>query len=107
MQRMWKDMVRMSIEENKARYEAAAHAMMTGVSYVMQYDPNETDLKHMKVGINNSFIGQAVILQILIRKNIITEEEYWEELVIFMEKEVEMYKQRLEEYLPGTDITLR
>lgn len=89
----------MSLEEERARLLAAQHAMMTGVGYMMQYDNAESDLKHIRTGINTALANCEVIAKILIDKGIITQEEYFKECADAMEKERDSYKTKLESYL--------
>lgn len=96
----------MSVEEDQARYRRAVHAMQTGVATVMSFDPGETSPKHLRVGVNNSLVQQGALTNLLFKKGIITEEEYWKELADLMEKEVENYKLILKRHWPDTNITL-
>jgi len=95
-----------SIEEHKIRYQAAAHAMQTGVATLMGLDPNETTPKHLRVGVNNALIGEGVLAKLLLDKGVITEEEYWKELADMTEKEVESYKTVLKDRWPNIAINL-
>jgi len=84
-----------TIEEKRARYKALLHAMQTGVAYVMAKDGGETTPKHLRVGINAAMVEHAALANILIKKGIISEEEYVDQLIIELEREVESYKRML------------
>ena len=88
----------MSIEEDKERYMAAMHAMQTGVSYRMQYDPDEATLKKTRVGINSSLMNCGVLAKLLLDKGIFTEAEYYKELADFAEREKDSYEEWLNAY---------
>lgn len=96
----------MTIEEKRRRYQEIAHAMQTGVAYVMEKDPSAASPKHLRVGVNMAMIEHSVLTNLLIQKGIITEDEYWDEVIKTLEREVEMYTQQVRK-LYGTDkITL-
>jgi hypothetical protein len=94
------------LEELKTRYLDAAHAMQTGVALMMQYDQGSTAPKHLRVGINSAMCDSAALASLLMRKKIITEEEYYQSLVDSMEAEVERYKQLLQKENPGVEFNL-
>lgn len=77
------------------RYEAAVHAMQTGVAMWMHIDPNETSPKHLRVGVNSALCDSAALAKLLIAKGLITEEEYIKALADQMGEEVSRYAQRL------------
>jgi hypothetical protein len=87
----------MSIEENKARYDAAAHAMQTGVAYEMNKGARDsaTEPKHLRVGVNAAMADQEGLVRLLIRKGVITEEEYFEAVADSMEAELKRYQDRM------------
>ncbi|AEA27888.1 hypothetical protein Psed_5761 [Pseudonocardia dioxanivorans CB1190] len=86
------------------RYEAAAHAMQTGVLAEMHRegvpaehldDRTSTGRKHLRVGVNSALVGQAAIASLLIAKGIFTIEEYTAALADEMEKEQRLYEDQL------------
>jgi len=81
------------------RYEKAMHSMQAGVALLMGYDPSETSPKHLRVGINSAMLESNAMGELLIKKGLITEEEYMIAITKAAEKEANRYK----EYL--TDIT--
>lgn len=98
----------MSIEENRNRYMAAAHAMQTGVAYKMVSHPDETTPKHLRVGVNAAMADQSGLVRLLIEKGVFTEEEYVKAVADSMERERDLYQQWVNDHY-GSDgkITLR
>lgn len=95
-----------SIEEARARYMAAAHAMQSGVKAKMEIFPDgETSPKHLRVGVNAAMTEHNGLATLLIAKGVITEEEYTVAMADAMEKEKELYEKELSEHY-GTNITL-
>jgi len=82
-------------------YIEAQHAMQTGVSMMMQYEPGETQRKSLRVGINTALCDQAALVSLLIEKGIITEDEYMAAIAKEMNREVQRYKERIQRYLGG------
>lgn len=91
----------MNIQEKRQRYEQLLHAMQTGVAFVMEHDRNETSPKHLRVGVNSAMIDSGAMAGLLIKKGLITEDEYYDALIEVTEREVKLYKRRLEELYPG------
>ena len=89
-------------DELRARYDRAMHRMQTGVAYKMEKSPKETEPKHLRVGINSAMDDHAALAAILIRKGVITEQEYYEAVVEFAEREAEMYEREINR-LYGSD----
>ena len=96
----------MTLEEKKKKYAALAHAMQSGVAYKMERVPSETSPKHLRVGINSAMVSHAVLVEMLLAKGVITEDEYFDALVEAMEREVESYQQELSELYGGAEIAL-
>lgn len=91
--------------EDSKRYEAAAHAMQSGVAQKMVIDSHETDPKHLRTGVNSAMVSDKAIANLLINKGIITKAEYINELANCMEDEVKMYEKELSDHF-GITITL-
>lgn len=83
------------------RYVAATHAMQSGVAMKMNYDPSETTPKHLRVGVNAAMVEHSALARLLVRKGVITEEEYAAALADGMEAERDMYQQWLQQRLGG------
>lgn len=94
-------------EKNRARYEAAAHAMQSGVALKMNYDPSETTPKHLRTGVNSAMVDSASLAGLLMKKGLISEEEYFEALADGMEREKKMYEEWINDHLKsGKRVTL-
>lgn len=90
-----------------SEYRAKAHAMQSGVALKMNYDPNETSPKHLRVGVNSALCDSAALARLLIEKGLITREEYEAAIAAEMSREVERYETWLTEHLGSqTKITL-
>jgi len=88
-------------------YERLAHGMMTGVGYVNQLDPAQSNAKHVRVGVNCALVSHAALVRVLMAKGVITDLEYWTAIVEGMRDEVDNYSARLKELTGGkTDFTL-
>lgn len=96
----------MSTEENIERYNAAAHAMQSGVAATMHFDKGQIEPKHMRVGVNSSLVAIGVMTKLLIDKGVISSEEYWEAMADGMEEERDSYVRILKQHYPNTDIKL-
>lgn len=86
----------MTLEEKKTKYIALCHAMQTGVAYMMQKDPSDTTPKHLRVGVNSAMVEHGALVSLMVKKGLITEDEYYDSLIEFMEREVQMYQRELE-----------
>lgn len=97
----------MGIEEKRAKYAALAHAMQTGVAYKMERNPAETSAKHLRVGVNAAMSDQGALVGLLLKKGIITEDEYLDAIIESMEREVQMYQDELNKlYGAGSDLKI-
>lgn len=96
----------MNIEEKRERYKELLHAMQTGVAYVQAKDPIDGSPKHLRVGINAAMIEHAALANLLIRKGIITDEEYVDGIIAELEREVERYTQQVRDLYGSDSITL-
>lgn len=92
----------MTIEEKRARCEALLHAIQTGVAFKMEKDGHDTTPKHLRVGLNAAMVEHAALAALMIKKGIITEEEYVDQLIIELEHEATSYQAELEK-LYGTN----
>ncbi len=80
----------------RQRYLDACHAMQTGVQLAMTRGvTNETEPKHLRVGVNAAMVEHGALLQLLIDKGVVTEDEFAEMLADKMEAEVHSYKRML------------
>jgi hypothetical protein len=82
---------------SKRSYEDAAKAMQSGVAALMGIDPSETTPKHLRVGVNVTLRDHGSLIGLLIKKGIITKEEYLEAITAGMNEEAEGYEKKLSE----------
>lgn len=92
-------------QADETRYLAALHAMQSGVAFTMAWT-DETEPKHLRVGVNAAMSDHAALIRLLIAKGVFTLDEYQKELADEMEREVQRYKDRLTARHPGTNIEL-
>jgi hypothetical protein len=84
------------------RYEAAAHAMQTGVAYEMNQGSKDTEPKHLRVGVNSALVDCAALADLLIAKGLFTQGEYVKAIADEMEAEVKRYEDRLSKTMGAT-----
>lgn len=77
---------------NKQRYLDAAHAVQTGVAYELKRDPTGGTPKHLRVGVNMEMVHHAGLVQLLINKGVLTENEYVLYMAEATEEEVRRYE---------------
>ena len=75
------------------RYKELSHAMQTGVE--LSKEKGDQEPKHLRVGINVALADQSSLAYLLIRKGVITNEEFLQAIVEGMELEVESYRARI------------
>lgn len=94
-------------EMARQRYEAAAHAMQSGVAFgknsAWVNDPagHACNPKHLRVGINTALCDHAALVRLLIALGLFTEAEYVEALADEMEREAKRYEQALSKEYGG------
>ena len=79
------------INEAKARYKAAMHAMQTGVAFDEAHGDDSLSPKHLRVGVNSCLVDSGALAGLLITKRVITEVEYVEALADAAEAEQKRY----------------
>lgn len=96
------------IEALYREYEALQHAMQSGVKFEIEGNGlanAAADPKHLRVGVNSVLCDHGALVGLLVRKGIITDEEYAEAIRDGMQQEVNRYKERLSERY-GAKVTL-
>ena len=88
------------------RYFKAAHGMQAGVAMEMNYQSGPTEPKHLRVGVNTAMVDHAGLVGLLIKKGIITQEEYELAICEAMEAEHKRYEKHISDILGGVEITL-
>lgn len=84
--------------EYQNRYEAAMHAVQTGVLLEIEKlgpGPSGTSPKHLRVGINAAMVSDAALVQLLVDKKLFSMEEYWKYLAEAAETEKARYELNL------------
>lgn len=81
--------------EDAARYQAAAHAMQSGVLVEHQLGSSDGTPKHLRVGVNSAQVANAALAALLIEKGVITLDEYERANADEMEIEQKRYEERL------------
>lgn len=79
---------------DRERYEAALHAMQSGVASTMG---DECTPKHLRVGVNAAMADQGSLVRLLIAKGVLTEAEYLAAIADGMEAEKASYEKKLSE----------
>jgi hypothetical protein len=82
-------------EEQRARYEAAMHRMQSAVAFDItkqlnmpgRYEVLNKLFKDLRVGLNSTLRNNGVLADMLIKKGVFTEEEYFEAMVAGAEQE--------------------
>lgn len=87
------------LNELKREYLELCHALQSGVAFKMTLDNSETRPKHLRVGVNSALVSNSALMRLLLKKKIITEIEYYQELNIVMEEEVKNYQSWLSEHM--------
>lgn len=87
------------------RYQAAAHAMQSGVAAEMNYRSEPTDPKHLRTGVGAAMVDHSALVTLLIKNGIISKASYFEALADAMEEEKQRYEKHLTELL-GKSVTL-
>jgi hypothetical protein len=105
----------MTREEKIAHYKSLGHAVQTGIAWRIAIenpqvpdinaDPNLRAHKHLRTGIDTSKSDHGALVQLLINKGLITDEEYVDAMVAGMEREKALYEQELTDHF-GRKITL-
>lgn len=80
-------------------YLSLAHAMQTGIKYVLELDGSLAEPKHVRVGISLTKVEHGALVQLLIDKGIISLDEYDSALLGHMQAEVDSYEKYLSDKL--------
>lgn len=79
-------------------YAEAAHAMQTGVKFMIEAGSTECSPKHLRVGINVAMSDQAGLVQLLIEKGVFTQDEYCEAITRSMNAELQRYEKEVNDH---------
>lgn len=89
-----------------AEIRVLAHAIQTGVAYVMGWDSKETDAKHLRVGINMALVANAGLAELLIALRVCTMGEIKDYQIAALKREVESYEKTVAEHFGDARIKL-
>lgn len=78
--------------KNNLPYEAAMHGVQTAIAHAMNQNDRLTEPKHLRVGIDSCQITDEALARLLIKKGIITEAEYLEEVRICANRELDRWE---------------
>ena len=93
------------LTELRAEYERQLHKMQAGVAFDIGNGGSAHLPKHLRVGVNSAMVNNAAMAALLIKKGVITELEYYEQMVESMKKEADEYERELSQRL-GRKVTL-
>lgn len=85
-----------TIDELRAQVAALSHAIQTGVAYELEKDPRSGTPKHLRTGVNIALVESGALVRLLVKKGLITEEEYYAELIAGLEDEKNTYERRVQ-----------
>lgn len=69
-------------------YVQLCHAVQTGVAHSLQNDPSSGTPKHLRTGLDILFCEHSALVTLLIKKGIITEDEYYDSVIEVLQREV-------------------
>lgn len=97
--------------EQRAQIESLQHRVQSGIAtleasaFINRRRFQELEPKHLRVGVNSALINASALATLLIRKGVITAEEYFDTLIEFWEYEVTSYQNMLTNHVgPGVVI---
>lgn len=83
------------LPRNNLEYEDALHGVQSGVAWDQGRNPDS--FKHLRVGINSAHVSNAALARLLVKKGLITYEEFAEELRLEANRELDRYEDRASE----------
>lgn len=95
----------MTEEEFVAENIRLGHAMQSGVAMEQSAGSTDGTPKHLRVGVNAALVEGGAVARLLIRKGLITKEEYFDAIIEGMKREVKTYEARLSK-ATGAKVTL-
>lgn len=93
------------IAQLQQQYRDNLRAMQSGVAMDQAKGSECGTPKHLRVGVNSTMVDHAALVQLLIKKGIISEEEFWESMVDASKAEKERYEELMSARF-GTSIKL-
>lgn len=86
-------------------YNRLAHAVQTGVMYVLERDPSGASPKHLRTGVNTAKVELGALCKLLIDKGLVTQDEVFGYILDGLRDEIAMYERQLKQQF-GAEITL-
>lgn len=86
------------LDSFRVRYEMFGHAIQSGVALELELlgaDEAAATPKHLRVGVNSAMVEHAALIDLLIKKGIISTHEYCAKLNEGMEVEARRYEREL------------
>jgi hypothetical protein len=77
------------------RYRRAMHGVQSAVAYELDRGLNkDATPKHLRVGVNSAMVETSALVRLLIKKDLTTEEEWFDALADMAEYELALYEKR-------------
>jgi hypothetical protein len=80
-------------------YESALHGVQSAIAFEYERENPQQDMrrirKHLRVGIDSAHSSHAALADLLIKKGIISRDEYKEHVRLLMNHELHLYETRL------------
>lgn len=88
----------MNSAEFKQEFTRLGHAIQTGVKMKISRGPDregEASPKHLRVGVNLAMCEHAALVELLVKRGIINEAEYYDSVLSKLRQEVASYEAEL------------
>jgi len=88
----------MTLEEFSDAYLAKAHAIQTGVAYLLNDDPTSGTPKHLRTGLNYVMSDLGSLTKLLVNKGVIAEAEVQQAILAGLDREIALYESELQKH---------
>jgi hypothetical protein len=78
-------------------HASLSHALQSGVRWEHERGSDDGSPKHLRTGVNIALRDHSSLVNLLVKKGVITDLEYAHEIVSGMREEVEAYEKRISE----------
>ena len=85
----------MTPQEFSEQSQKLQHAMQSGVAMDHTCGSTDGSPKHLRVGVNSALLETSAIAGLLIRKGLVTQDEYFEVILVMLREEVARYEEKL------------
>lgn len=79
---------------NNLSYEEAMHGVQSAIAHAINLGEKLATPKHLRVGVDSCMVTDDAVARLLIKKGLITEEEYIEEVRIAANRELDKWEIR-------------